>query len=148
MKGRMAIGRAMRGLLAALALALPPLAPASAGSVASAGSPARVSVSIPAAAKDAGIVMLEIGISARRPASGHLGAVVRLRPPGGVTVELGRISVTAGGEQRYQFNAGALKRAAGGSAEVEVELIDRGGGNGPLASGAELSVDQARIVTR
>jgi hypothetical protein len=135
----------------ALALAICILGPhrAAAGSVATAGSPARVSVAIPPAAVEAGVVMLEIGIAtARRPASGHLGAVVRLMRPDGSPVELGRISVMAGGQQRYQFNvAGALKRVRGGSAEIEVELIDRGSGS-PLASGAELAVGRARIVTR
>jgi hypothetical protein len=138
-----------RAVLGALLLALCIMAPraAHAGGVASAGSPARVSVAIPPAAADAGVVMLELGIKAR-PSSGHLGAVVRLTRPGGPPVELGRISVTAGGEQRYQFNvAGALKRVRGGAAEIEVELIDRGSG-GALASGAELAVGHARIVAR
>lgn len=122
---------------------------ARAGSVASAGSPARVSVTIPPAAVDARIVMLELGITARqRQGSAHLGAVVRLTRPDGSAVELGRITVRDGGEQLYQLNASnAVRRARGGSTEVEVELIDRGGG-GPMASGAGLSVNRARIVTR
>lgn len=138
-------------LLMALGALMP--ARALAGGVASAGSPARISVAVPAAARGAGVAMLEIGIaSSHRAAGGHLGAAVRLRW-GGRSVELGRISVAAAGErsaQRYQFNvAPALRRLefTGGSAEVEVELIDRGGG-GPLASGAALQVGPARIVTR
>jgi hypothetical protein len=144
------IGRTTKVLILAVtvlavAVALPGVLKA--GSVASAGSPARVSVSVPSGAKSAGVVMLEIGIAAKRPASGHLGAVVRLRAGGGA-VELGRISVTGNGEQRYQLNAAqALRSISGGSAEVEVELVDRGGG-GPMASGAELSVGEARFVLR
>ena len=123
-----------------------------AGDIASAGSPARISVPVPAAARGAGVAMLEIGIASNhRAAGGHLGAAVRLRRDGR-SVELGRISVLASGArgaQRYQFNvAPALRRLelTGGTAEVEIELIDRGGG--PLASGAALNVGPARIVTR
>ena len=136
-----------RTLIATL-LALSVLVPgtATAGSVASAGSPARVSVPIPATARASGVVMLELGITAAKRPAGHLGAAVRLRRPDGSAVELGRITVTPGG-QSYQLNAGALRRMPGGAAEIEVELIDRGG-SGPLASGARLTVSRARIVTR
>jgi hypothetical protein len=151
---RFAIGRA-RGRIAALALAalfaLPPAA-ACAGSVARAGSPARLSVAVPPATEGAGVVMLEIGIAAgRNTAVDRLGAAVRLRGPGGA-VELGRISIVAAGarERRsYQFNiAPALRRlgATGGAIEVEVEPIDRGGA--AIAKGAALDVGPARIVSR
>jgi hypothetical protein len=89
--------------------------------------------------------MLELGIAVmRKPASGHLGAVVRLRRPDGGAVELGRISIV-GSEQSYQLNVGGGALSAG-NAEVEVALIDRGGG--PAPSGAELVINRARIVTR
>jgi hypothetical protein len=80
----------------------------------------------------------------RKPASGQLGAVVRLRRPDGGAVELGRVSIVGGGDQSYQFNVGGS--LPGGSADIEVALIDRGGG--PAPSGAELSISRARIVTR
>jgi hypothetical protein len=118
-----------------------------AGGVATPGSPARLSVSVPPAARGAGVVMLEIAITARRPAAGHFGAVVRLRPSGGTAVEVGRISVTGSSEQRYQLNASSALRGAS-SAEVEIELVDRGGGGGPMASGAELVIGDVRIVAR
>ena len=48
----------------------------------------------------------------------------------------------AGGEQSYQFNVSrALGQASGGSAEVEVAVIDRGGG--PPPSGAD-ALDRPR----
>ena len=138
-------------LLIALGTILP--ARALAGGVASAGSPARISVSVPPSARGAGVAMLELGIASNhRAAGGHPGAAVRLRRDDR-SVELGRISVLAAGArsaQRYQFNvAPALRQLelTGGWVEVEVELIDRGGG-GPLASGAALQVGPARIVTR
>lgn len=114
---------------------------ANAGGTATAETPARVAVQVPA--KSAGVVMLEIGIAVvRKPASGQLGAVVRLRRPGGGSVELGRVSLV-GGEQSYQFNVGTL---SGTSADVEIALIDRGGG--PAPSGAEISISRAQIITR
>ena len=118
---------------------------ATAGGTATASSPARVVVQIPAAAKSAGIVMLDVGIAVvRKPAAGQLGAVVSFRPPGGSMAEIGRVSIVSE-NQSYQFNVGGAL-SAGGSAEVEVSLIDRGGG--PPPSGAELSIGHARIVTR
>ena len=115
---------------------------ATAGSRATAEQPAQLAVAVPSSAGSARIVMLEIGISVvRKPKSGQLGAVVRL---GGS--EVGRVSI-AGGSQSYQFNVTrALGQASGGSASVEVELIDRGGDQVP--SGAELSIGGAKIVTR
>jgi len=117
---------------------------ANAGGTATASSPARVAVQIPPAAKNSSVVMLELSVTvARKPASGQLGAVVRLRRPGGQLAEVGRISIVSG-EESYQFNVGSMP--AGGSAEVEVELIDRGGGAAP--SGAELTIGRVEIVTR
>ena len=117
---------------------------ASAGGTATATSPARISVAIPSAAKSASVVMLELSVTiSRKPASGQLGAVVRLRRPGGSMAEVGRISIVSD-EESYQFNVGSLP--AGGSAEVEVALIDRGGG--PAPSGTELSIGRVEIVTR
>lgn len=119
---------------------------ANAGGTATAETPARIIVQVPASAsaKNTGVVMLEIGIAVvRKPASGQLGAVVRLRRPGGGSVELGRVSLV-GGEQSYQFNVSS--GLSGGSADIEVALIDRGGG--PAPSGAELSISRAQIITR
>lgn len=116
---------------------------ATAGGTATASSPARVSVQVPPAAKSAGVVMLELSVSvSRKPASGNLGAVVRLQRPGGGATEVGRVSIVGNG-QSYQFNVGSLP---GGTAEVEVALIDRGGG--PAPSGAELAIGRVEIVTR
>lgn len=116
---------------------------ANAGGTATAEQPARVAVQVPAAAKSANVVMLELSIAVvRKPASGQLGAVVHLRRAGGGSVEVGRVTIVGGG-QSYQFNVGAL---SGGSAEVEVALIDRGGG--PAPSGAELAISRAQIITR
>jgi hypothetical protein len=116
---------------------------ATAGSTATVSSPARVSVPIPALAQNASVVMLEVGISViRRPPSGQLGAVVRFRRPGGAASEVGRVALVGDG-QNYQFNVGRLP---GGSGEVEVSVVDRGGG--PAPSGAELSIGHAEIVTR
>ena len=121
---------------------------ATAGGTATAGTPARISVPIPPSAKGADVVMLEVSIAVTRgaPAGRHLGAAVRIRPAGGSAIEAGRVSL-AGGEGSYPFNvARALGRASGGSAEVEVSVIDRAGGSPP--QGAVLSIGRARIVTR
>jgi hypothetical protein len=118
---------------------------AKAGGTATASSPARISVQIPPLAKNASVVMLELSVTvARKPASGQLGAVVRLRRPGGQMAEVGRMSIVSG-EESYQFNVGSMP-AGGGSAEVEVALIDRGGGSVP--SDAELTIGRVEIVTR
>jgi hypothetical protein len=143
-------GRVSLCLLPMLALALWILALdglATAGGTATSSAMARVEVSIPDAAKSASVVMLELNISVvRAPASGQLGALVRLRPPGGAMVEAGRVSIV-GGEQSYQFEVtGALRSAGGGSADVEVAVIDRAGG--PPPRGATLSVGRTAIVTR
>ena len=115
---------------------------ATAGGRATAEQPARLSVAVPSSARSASIVMLEIGISVvHRPPSSQLGAAVRI---GGT--EVGRVSITSG-SQSYQFNVTrALGHSSGSSADVEIELIDRGGGS--VASGAELAIGSARIVTR
>ncbi len=120
---------------------------ATAGNTATAEAPARISVQIPASAKSADVVMLEISIAVTRGRSaGHLGAVVRLRSSGGSAVQVGRVSL-AGGEGSYQFNvARALGSASGGLAEIEVSVIDRAGG--PPPPGAMLSIGRAHIVTR
>jgi hypothetical protein len=120
---------------------------ASAGGTATADQPARMAVQIPSSAKSSSVVMLELSIAVTRKASaGHLGAVVRLRPPGGSAVEVGRVSIP-GGSQSFQFNVShTLGQGGAGSAEVEVSVIDRGGGAPP--SGAMLSIGRAQIVTR
>lgn len=120
---------------------------ATAGGTATAEQPARMSVQVPSAAKSSGVVMLEMSIAVtRRASAAQLGAVVRLRPSGGSPVEVGRVTI-AGGEQSFQFNVSrALGQAAGSSAEIEVAVVDRGGG--PPPSGAMLSIARAQIVTR
>ena len=121
---------------------------ATAGGTATAASPARMSVQVPAAAKSAGVVMLEMSIAVTRKAVGRPSwrGGPACGAPGGSAVEVGRVSL--GGEQSsYQFNvAHALGQSSGGSAEVEVSVIDRGGG--PPPSGATLSIGRAQIVTR
>ena len=146
-RDRVTIGR--RVLLCALPLlvlllwivALSSLA--TAGSTATASSPARMAVHIPQGG--AGVTMLEVSLSVvRKPPAGQLGAVVRFKRPGGAAVEVGRVTIVGSG-QSYQFNVtGSL--SAGGAGEVEVAVIDRGGG--PAPSGAELSIGRAEIVTR
>ena len=126
------IGRVSFCLLPLLALALWIVALSSlaiAGWTATAASPARISVPVPAGARTASIVMLEL-----------------IKGATGATTEVGRFSV-AGDQQSYQFNVSrALGREPGGSAEVEVALIDRGGGAVP--SNAALSIGRAEIVAR
>jgi hypothetical protein len=120
---------------------------ATAGGTATADSPARMSVQIPPAAKSASVVMLELSIGVtRKGKAGQLGAVVRVRPSGGSAVEVGRVSL-GGKDSSYQFNVGrALGHASAGSAEIEVEMIDRSGGSPP--SGAALTIGRAQFVTR
>jgi hypothetical protein len=144
------IGRVSICLLPLLALLLWMVALstiASAGDTATESTPARLSLAVPAQARNAKVVMLELSVSVvRRPAAGHLGAVVRFRGPEGAAVEVGRVSI-ADREQTYQFNVSrALARSSGGSAEVEVTLIDRSGGEPP--PGAALTVGRAEIVAR
>jgi hypothetical protein len=136
-------------VLALWVLALSGLA--SAGGTATADQPARIAVQVPSSVKNASVVMLEMSIAVTRKApAGQLGAVVRLRPSGGSAVEVGRVSIPDG-SQSFQFNVsqalgqGMTGRAAS-SAEVEVSVIDRGGGAPP--SGAALSIGRAQIVTR
>jgi len=122
------------------------LSGAAAGGTATVDAPARLSIAVPQGARSARIVMLELSIAvARKPSSGQLGAVVRLRSPQGGSVEVGRVSVVAGG-QSYQFNVSrAVAGSAGGAAEVEVAVIDRGGES---PSGAALSIGRAQFVLR
>ena len=136
-------------VLALWVLALSGLA--SAGGTATAGQPARIAVQVPSWAKNASVVMLEMSIAVTRKApAGQLGALVRLRPPGGSAVEVGRVSIP-GGSQSFQFNVShalgqGMAGGAASSADVEVSVIDRGGGAPP--SGAALSIGRAQIVTR
>src|SRR5262245_2975163 len=99
------IGRVSICLLPLLALLLWIVALstlASAGNTATASSPARISVAVPAQAKSARVVMLELSVSVtRKPAAGHLGAVVRFRSTDGAAMEVGRVSI-ADREQTYQ----------------------------------------------
>jgi hypothetical protein len=144
------IGRVSFCLLPLLALALWVVALSSlatAGGTATAASPARIPVPVPPAARTANIVMLELSVSVlRKGGTAHLGAVVSIRSATGASTEVGRFSVVSD-QQSYQFNISrALGREASGSAEVEVALIDRGGGAVP--SGAALSIGRAEIVVR
>jgi hypothetical protein len=107
---------------------------------------ARVSVSIPGAVEAAGVVMLEIAITkVRIPMLHNAGGVVWL---GGM--EVGRFSIVPSGrEQRYQFNVGTVVHQlglAGVTADVEVAIINRGGGSVP--AGSALMVSNAHIVIR
>ena len=150
MRRPFSIGRVSFCLLPLLALVLWVVALSSlatAGGTATAASPARISVPVPAAARTANVVMLELSVSVlRRGGTAHLGAVVSIKSAAGATIEVGRFSI-AGDQQSYQFNiARALGREPGGSAAVEVALIDRGGGAAP--SNAALSIGRAEIVAR
>jgi hypothetical protein len=120
---------------------------ATAGGTATADQPARMAVQVPSSAKTANVIMLEMSIAVtRKGQGGHLGAVVRMRSSSGSAVEVGRVSIPDG-SQSFQFNVShALGQGAGNSAEVEVSVIDRGGGAPP--SGVALSIGRAQIVTR
>ena len=90
---------------------------ATAGDTATASSPARLSIEVPARAKTANVVMLELSVSVKnKPSAGHLGAVVKFKSAGGSAVEVGSFSV-ADREQNYQFNVSrALARSSAVSA--------------------------------
>jgi len=131
---------------------------AEAQQTATASAPARIHVSVPQT-DGRGMATLEVVVSAfRKPASGNIGGVVRLKKPGGGAVEVGRFtilpaqSITASNsdeEQRYRFEVtSALKQlgVAAGSAEVEVALIDRS--SGPVPAGTELQLGQVQISMR
>ena len=131
---------------------------AEAQQTATAHAPARISVSIPQA-DSRGMATLEVAVSAfRKPSSGNIGGVVRLKRPGGGAVEVGRFTImpaqsftasNSGEEQRYRFDVtAALKQlnVAAGSAEVEVALIDRS--NGQVPAGTELQLGQVLISMR
>lgn len=152
---RLTIQAAAAISITAMALSMPWRAEAQ--QTATASAPARISVSLPAA--EDGNATLEVVVSAfRKPASGNVGGVVRLRRPGGDSVEVGRFSIfpaesftatNSGEEQRYRFDVTAALKQLGvkaGSAEVEVALIDRS--NGPVPAGAELQVGQVQISKR
>ena len=118
---------------------------ATAGGTATAASPARMSVQIPGNAKGAGAVMLEMSIAVTRKPRPVILARWSASASGGSAVEVGR--VTLGGEQQLSVQRGACAwPSSGGSAEVEVSVIDRSGG--PPPSGATLSIGRAQIVTR
>ena len=119
---------------------------ATAGGTATAEAPARISVPIPAAAKSAAVVMLEMSIAVTRKApAAHLGAVVRVRLQAVLRWRSAafRLAKTAAISSMWR---GRLGRVRAGTAEVEVSVIDRGGG--PPPSGAALSIGRAQIVTR
>ena len=131
---------------------------AEAQQTATANAPARISVTLPPADGN-GMATLEIVVSAfRKPAPGNIGGVVRLKRPGGGTVEVGRFSIfpaqsftasNSGEEQRYRFDVTrALKQlgVTAGSAEIEVALIERS--NGPVPPGTELQLGQAQVLVR
>ena len=130
---------------------------AEAQQTATANTPARISILIPP--DSGGMATLEVVVSAfRKPASGNIGGVVRLKRPGGGAVEVGRFSIVpaksftasnSGEEQRYRFDVThALKQlgVTAGSAEVEVALIDRS--NGPVPAGTELQLGNVQISMR
>jgi hypothetical protein len=131
---------------------------AEAQQTATASAPARISVMLPPA-DSSGMATLELVVSAfRKPASGNIGGVVRLKRPGGGAIEVGRFSIfpaksftasNSGEEQRYRFDVTRALQQLGvtaGSAEIEVALIDRS--NGPVPAGAELQVGQIQISRR
>ena len=131
---------------------------AEAQQTATAQAPARITVSIPQG-DGGGMATLEVVVSAfRKPTSGNIGGVVRLKRPGGGTVEVGRFSIfpaqsftasNSGEEQRYRFDVTrALKQlgVSAGSAEVEVALIERS--NGSVPPGTELQLGNAQISMR
>lgn len=131
---------------------------AEAQQTATASAPARISVALPQADGN-GMATLEVVVSAfRKPAAGNIGGVVRLRGPGGGTVEVGRFSIVpaqsftasnSGEEQRYRFDVTAALKQLGvkaGSAEVEVALIERS--SGAVPPGTELQVGQVLISKR
>jgi hypothetical protein len=128
------------------------------GLSATAEGPARVSVALPQ--RTSGAVLLDLSIrSFRKPASGNVGGLVRIKRPGAEpAIEVGRFSIFpaesfnaahGGQERRFQFNISeALQRLelSGAAAEVEVVLFDRSGGQAP--AGAELTIGTAKIVAR
>mgnify|MGYP003333025916 FL=1 len=110
-----------------------------------AGAQSRTSVQIPQSAKGASYVGLELSLrSVRKQPDSNVAAVVRLRGQ-----EVGRISLVAGGDQRFQLNiTGAVKQfdLAGKSADIEVSLVDRASGEAP--AGASLAIGSAHISAR
>lgn len=142
--------------ITAVALSMPWRAEAQ--QTATASAPARISVALPQANGN-GMATLEVVVSAfRKPASGNIGGVVRLRRPGGGAIEVGRFSIfpaqsftasNSGEEQRYRFDVtGALRQLGvkAGSAEVEVALVERS--NGAVPPGTELQLGHVQISGR
>jgi hypothetical protein len=131
---------------------------AEAQQTATASAPARIHVSIPQT-DSRGMATLEVAVSAfRKPSSGNIGGVVRLKGSGGSAVEVGRFTIspaqsftasTSGEEQRYRFDVTQALKQLGvkaGSAEVEVALIERSTGQVP--HGTELQLGQVAISMR
>src|SRR5687767_6300392 len=103
--------------LIAIAMSMPWRAEAQ--QTATASAPARIQVSIPHS-DSGGMATLEVVVSAfRKPSSGNIGGVVRLKRPGGGAVEVGRFTIqpaksftasTSGEEQRYRFDVTSALR--------------------------------------
>ena len=110
-----------------------------------AGAQSRSSVNVPASAKDASYVVLELSLrSVRKAPDANVAAVVLLKGQ-----EVGRISLMPGGDQRFQFNiTSAVKQMdlAGKTAALEVTLVDRASGGSP--SGASLVIGSAQVSAR
>jgi hypothetical protein len=110
-----------------------------------AGAQSRSSVNVPASAKNASHVVLELSLrSVRKPQDSNIAAVVRLKGQ-----EVGRISLVSGGDQRFQLNVTSVVKEldlAGKSADIEVSLVDRASGGAP--SGASLAIGSAHISAR
>lgn len=105
----------------------------------------RSSVKVPASAKDASYVVLELSLrQVKKAPDDNVAAVVHLKGQ-----EVGRISLTPGGDQRFQLNiTSAVKQMdlAGKSAEIEITLVDRASGEAPR--GASLAIGSAQISAR
>ncbi len=110
-----------------------------------AGAQSRSSVNVPASAKNASYVVLELSLrSVRKAPDSNVAAVVRLKGQ-----EVGQITLTPGGDQRFQLNiTSAVKQMdlAGKSAELEITLVDRASGEAPR--GASLAIGSAQISAR
>jgi hypothetical protein len=105
----------------------------------------RSSVNVPASAKDASYVVLELSLRAVRKApDSNVAAVVRLKGQ-----EVGRITLVPGGDQRFQLNITSVVKQmdlAGKSADLEVTIVDRASGEAP--KGASLAIGSAQVSAR
>lgn len=110
-----------------------------------AGAQSRSSVNVPASAKNASTIVLELSLrSVRKPPDSNIAAIVRLKGQ-----EVGRISLVTGGDQRFQLNiTGVVQQMdlAGKSADIEVSLVDRASGGVP--TGASVAIGSAHISAR